>query len=688
MAIILPDTPLTTSPEVARIHRLLKQLPDETYTVWHRLAIHAEPGPDFWVLHRDRRALWIKVSALTPIGAEVFTQPGLFEAPASRPAEAEHRALMQFARANFSTAKTQPLQRIPAVVAFPNLAEAELARLAEKAEIPPGITWLGKECLALNAFTSWLEQHLTVSLTEDDITHLREAFTPEVVIPAQFTVRTPPARAIPESRLRYTAAASTPFLLDYDQERALKTELALSDEARAAINDFTLRLVNGVAGSGKSLILIYRAQLLRRLFPQKSILGLTHNRPLIHDLRARYLALNPESRPVKWQTFYQWCRSLWPKDEPWREPIGQGLREQIIANVWHAHLADTAISERLLLDELDWCKDRLIFSRDEYLAADRTGRGFALSEAQRDRMYTAFEAYQAELNRRGRMDWGDVPRQLWRWVQAGRLQLPQYDVILVDEAQFFAPLWFELIKRAVKLRTGHLFLAADPTQGFLKRRQSWLASGLDVRGRVHRLKKSYRTTREILDFATLLYRARVPDEDDDIETPDLLDMPKGVLPQIIPLTSAQDEITRVANEIEQLVRQGVPKRHLLVIHTDWRGQERLLERLRFRLGASAAVDPKKSAADDAIRVCTLNAAAGLESPIVFLVGAHQLFEQEHSVRLSDEERAELIRDNTRKLYMALTRAGQRVMMTYVGPLPDVLASRLPGFQTGRTSDPA
>jgi ATP-dependent exoDNAse (exonuclease V) beta subunit len=55
------------------------------------------------------------------------------------------------------------------------------------------------------------------------------------------------------------------------------------------------------------------------------------------------------------------------------------------------------------------------------------------------------------------------------------------------------------------------------------------------------------------------------------------------------------------------------------------------------------------------------------------MGVHSLYEREQSVRLSDEERLELIRDNTRKLYMACTRAGQRLVITYV-----------PGsFRTGR-----
>jgi len=684
MALILPDTPLvTTSAEVVRVHRLLKQLPDENYTVWHRLTIYPEPGPDFWVLRSDRCALWIKVSNLTPAGAKTFAQPSLFDSSLSRPMEAEHRALTQFVRASFSATDAESLQRIPALVAFPNLAQSDLARLSEVAEIPSGVIWLGKEHLTPTALARWLEEHLTVSLAEDEIVRLRQVFTPEVVIPAQFTVRASSDRMTREPIPRYTTAESTPYLLDYDQERVLKTELDLPDEARAMVSDFNLRLVNGVAGSGKSLILVYRAQLLRRLFPKKSILGLTHNRPLIRDLEARYQTLNPGDRPVKWQTFYQWCRPLWlNKDKPWREPLGQYQRKKIIAEIWHAHLVDTTISEGMLSDELDWCKDRLIFSRQDYLTADRTGRGFALSELQRDKMYSAFEAYQAQLNRRGLVDWGDVPRQIWRWIQAGKLRLPQYDVILVDEAQFFAPLWFELIKRAVKLGTGHLFLVADPTQGFLKRRQSWLASGLEVRGRSHRLKKSYRTTREILDFATLLYRTRVPNDDDDIEAPDLREMPGGVFPQIIPLTSEQDEITRVVNEIEQLVQQGVPKSHLLIIPVDWHVRDRLLERLRLKFGETAVVDPKNAASEDAIRVCTLNSVTGLESPIVFLVGAHQLFEQEQSIRLSDDERLELIRDNTRKLYMALTRAGQRVVITYAGPLPEAL-SKLLGMTISR-----
>jgi superfamily I DNA/RNA helicase len=289
-------------------------------------------------------------------------------------------------------------------------------------------------------------------------------------------------------------------------------------------------------------------------------------------------------------------------------------------------------------------------------------------------MYTAMQAYQQTLESRHAQDWGDVPQALWQFMESGQVKLPEYDVILMDEAQFFAPIWIRLIQKALNPHNGHLFLVADPTQGFLGRGTSWKSLGLEARGRTHHLRHSYRSTREIMQFATLLYRLRLADEkDDDILVPDLLNMPSGAFPEIIPLTSPQDEITRLANEVAGFVKRGYPKRHLLLFHTDGQGVRSLIQAIDDRLGKNAAFDPKDTYPGDYVRVTTLNAGAGLESPIVFLAGLRQLFEEEQSLRLSDEEREILIRDNTRKLYMAVTRAGQRLVLTYAGELPDVLS---------------
>jgi superfamily I DNA/RNA helicase len=177
-----------------------------------------------------------------------------------------------------------------------------------------------------------------------------------------------------------------------------------------------------------------------------------------------------------------------------------------------------------------------------------------------------------------------------------------------------------------------------------------------------------------LNFATLLYRRRLEksETDDEIIEPDLMNMPHGVLPVLLPLRSAQDEIGKVTAEIEAVRKLGIPLNNILVLHSEWEGVDALILSLNSRLGEGSAVDPKDVLPGDSIRVTTLNAGTGLESQIVFLVGLNRLFEREQSLRLSDEDADRLILENTRKVYMAATRAGQRLVMTYVGKIPDVL----------------
>ena len=99
MAQILPQTPsAATTPNVMRVYQLLRRLPDDEFYVWQRLPIWEGPGPDFWVLHRDQRALLLKVSEATPGDVRARLQPALFakNRPTSAPGCSEEEALAQF----------------------------------------------------------------------------------------------------------------------------------------------------------------------------------------------------------------------------------------------------------------------------------------------------------------------------------------------------------------------------------------------------------------------------------------------------------------------------------------------------------------------------------------------------------------------------------------------------------------
>ena len=388
-------------------------------------------------------------------------------------------------------------------------------------------------------------------------------------------------------------------------------------------------------------------------------------------MRVRYNILSGNSdAQVKWYTFMGWCRSNWPEASLWREPISPIRRKNVLKYTWAQHLRETGISEGMLESEIGWVKDNDYNSGRDYLDANRRGRGFRLNTEQRQKVARAIYEYQRLLKEKEEIDWWDVPKHILASIRDGIISPVHYDVILVDEAQFFASLWFDIIRLFIKPKVGYLFMAADPSQGFLRRGDSWKSvSGIEVRGKTHMLTRSYRTTRAILNFAVAFYKLRLPHSGDEFLSPDFESMPKGKRPKILNFMTPQDERARIVNEIKTSVNNKVELKHILVLHASWRGANQLMETLQTTIGREKVIDPKQSLPGNCIRVTTINAGTGLECPLVFVCGLNGLFEKEGSLKMGKGEKEERIKEHTKKLYMAFTRAGQRLVMTYVGKLP-------------------
>lgn len=662
MAQIIPSTPFgSLPPEVLKAYRYFKSLPDD-YFIWHHLTPWDREAPDFLLVNPARQALLVKVSTVTTKSSHPAAQMLLLGE--STPIGEEEKRVLDA----FKIKLESPLnEKISAAILFPNIRSEKLSP-SQNTEDKRKYHWIGQEAMQNPPLEYWERMFVGEALTELMLEKLRSVFSPEVIIPEALTVRMP-------DEGRHTAGLKG-YLLDVLQESAVKNDLELPLEQDKTSKDFHVGIINGVAGSGKTLILLHRLRLLHSFFPNKRFLVLTHNRPLIHDIKSRYQALTGEvPRTVEWMTFNGFCRKYWPEKEfPWSDPLGLAERERIAETIWEKHFKRTSIHLQSFISEIDWLKDQIPMDKSKYLEAERRGRGFRLHQEQRLRIWEAITEYQNQINSRNKLDWGDVPRKMWNFIREKKVQLPPYDFILIDEAQFFAPIWFDIIRQITKPKSGNLFIVADPTQGFLGRGASWKSLGIEARGKTQNIRRSYRTTHEILNFATLLYRRRMEksETDDEIIEPDLMNMPHGILPVLLPLRSPQDEIGKVTAEIDAVYKLGVPLNNILVLHSEWEGVDALLLSLNSRLGEGSAVDPKDTLPGDSIRVTTLNAGTGLESQIVFLVGLNRLFEREQSLRLSDEDADRLILENTRKVYMAATRAGQRLVITYVGKIPDVL----------------
>lgn len=506
-------------------------------------------------------------------------------------------------------------------------------------------------------------------LGPDAVEALRTRFFPESSLPLP-----------PVARRRFqrnNQAILGGLFLDSQQEWASKLDLDLPDEQAQAATDLTVRLVNGVAGSGKTLIALSRALLLAEMHPRERVLILIHNTPIVADIRERlHRARGSLPGNLEITTYSAWIH------RQWRRLFGPSLAmpadPQYLPNLVRTvrtRWPDLKLREDQLIEEFDFLNEMLVASEAEYMDTSRAGRGFSLRAKERREVWRLFEAVTESLQGSSLRMWSAVAFEVCRAPGHGALE--RYEHILVDEAQFFAPSWFHTVKLALKPQ-GRLFLCADPNQGFMKSRLSWRNAGLDVAGRTKKLLRSYRTTQAILHSAgSLLARVVQADPEHYLE-PDFTGMEEGAAPILIRVDTPQDAVDRAVNEIVELVQaRGLPLSAFLVIYGSDTPRQLLYRRLCAALGAKRVwwlnkdkKQPPDGYGPDYLRLANLETATGLEGGAVFLLGVEGLL----NVAEGDAREAD-----ARKLYMAMTRASHRLVMLSTEPVPP---EALPLFRTG------
>ena len=602
-------------------------------------------SPDLLLVADDGRA-W-----LAALWAGTTVQPSLLKdsGDSAPPLDAVVTALMAWRNARQTPDAAAPELMIIA----PALAGDEVPSGCWRVgpEAVPVITRC--ECEKASALANAILSKIAPVLPPGAIAGWRLAAVPEVRIDSPWKRK----RVV-----RETAALAAPLLLDYRQERCARLDLEANEERAALARDLNIRVITGVAGCGKTLVLVHRAAILASHFPDARVLLLSFNRPLIADL-CRRLARHRMGPRIECVTFNQWLRSVAPPGGEMMQPK-EVLRWIERERQQDAHPALERMSAEWVKEEMVWMCDHAL-AGEAYLAAERKGRGKGLSMSQRREMLRLLTRFRAHLRDHHRADWAEWPLDVLEQ-RPMAVARRMFDHLLIDEAQFFAPVWLDLLRRALK-PGGHLFLCADPTQGFLRRRMSWSSLGLDVRRRSHRLEKPYRSTRAILEFARDFYLRRLPEDDEPLNLPAPEWMEKlepGAPPILQPAGPGQDQLRRLEDELRELQRNNVPAGEVLILVAGRAlSAPAIAAHLRAKLGRSAAALVKDAnAPSESAGVAHLMAATGLERPIVFLLGVDDLAAGESDPTLSADEQAGKWHDHTRQIYVGLTRAMERLVI--------------------------
>ncbi len=495
----------------------------------------------------------------------------------------------------------------------------------------------------------------------------------EAYIPVQCSTRKP--------QQADNSAQLLPFFLDYDQEQATKLDLFESvDREEEKQEEFSVRLINGVAGSGKTLILVNRAMIFCKKFPNKTVRLLIHNKPIVEDLKLRmkiWWGGVPDNLEV--QTFHSFAwnqyrakfcyvKGLFKEKE--LEPA-----KKLILTDENSAYRDLSLKDEQIWSELEYISDYLIKDKAEYLDYERQGRGFALQKSQREHIWQLYEILMAKLSDPKQ---GFIPHLYIKQLALTEKTLPSFDHIMIDEAQFFSPSWLEVVKRSLS-SDGSIFMCADPNQGFLKSRLSWKSVGLNVRGRTKRLNHSYRTTYEIMVAANALLEGLDANPEDYVK-PDLTNMLRGAKPQIVYSSTPQDELSRFLNELESIVKSAqVPFHQIMVLCSPQYHPWVLKKNIEQKIGSDTVINYNNNnelatIKGERIKLLNINSCTGMEAATVMVLGAGHILNQAQNLQFSASEKEEAQQEALRKLYVAMTRAGQKLVVFSTQPLPDSVTS--------------
>ncbi|MBX9651061.1 MAG: UvrD-helicase domain-containing protein [Xanthobacteraceae bacterium] len=424
----------------------------------------------------------------------------------------------------------------------------------------------------------------------------------------------------------------------------------------------------GSAGTGKTIVAIHRAVRLARDNPEARILLASFSKPLSDAMATKLLVLAPETGGIvpriKTSSFRGIAEEMHQLEHGVRPRIASDviLRERLGQAAMEASLK--GFSERFLLSEWANVIDAWgIASLDAYASVQRMGRKSRLGPNQRERLWPVFARLRQMLTAERYTTWADVFAGLAASLSK-RAQKP-FDHVILDEAQDLAPAELRFFANLAFNGPDALFLAGDIGQRIFQHPYSWVSLGVEVRGRSHTLKVCYRTSQQIRRAADQLLPIVMRDVDGtEDERRGIISVFEGPPPEVRTFADAAQEDAFVRGAVTGWLAEGLKPQEIGVFVRT----HDLVARARLAVGSL------EGAGD--MTTVPMSLAKGLEFRAVVVMACDEsvLPLDERVADAADEaELDEIYETERRLLYVACTRARDRLLITGVDPASPYLA---------------
>ena len=445
--------------------------------------------------------------------------------------------------------------------------------------------------------------------------------------------------------------------------------------------------VVGPAGSGKTAVLLHRAKLEAEKGLHSRVIVLCFNSTLaqILDTLLDRLCIDRKVRGrIRVRTMDDFAREVGGVTQRIIKEERTAYLQQAIAECGLVRLpllvSDPNMLKELLLDEIANVLKAYDGMTQERYEGMKTSGPVMLGTEEKREVYAVWRAYESIKGRE--LDFEDV-----RLKALERVETCWYNdatAVLVDEYQDLSPVALKIAMELARRGGNNVFFSGDEQQRLYAKQSSFLSLGIDVRGNSIQLPRMHRSTLQISMFGQVLLEGNRSDSEheatvnlSEIQFPDR----EGPTPVI-----AGFSVRRVGAELDWVVERVIgllAAGHLpgdcLLLAPNWELRSEMHIRLTNANISSRILNNKSAAsyfAEDAVKVSTIHQAKGLESKIIFCIGASGA-SYKREFRYQGKEGRKRVAS---LLHVACTRARDLLFISFTGtPLQALCRAADPGI---------
>lgn len=303
-----------------------------------------------------------------------------------------------------------------------------------------------------------------------------------------------------------------------------------------------------------------------------------------------------------------------------------------------------------------------IRSLEEYLEADRTGTGMPLTAQKRTIVWQFIEKLIWAKDDNKVYTFNDRALDLYNGLISGQIA-PQYDAIIIDEAQDLEPIKLKALCKCVKKGNNNIMILSDMNQRVF-RLTTWKNDiDINVIGRTFYLSINYRTTKQINDYARHQF---IESEMIKPHIKEYKSIVHGDEPIVEGFDTEMAQYKFVVNKVNLLINAGRLPYQICIVCSTKEECKQLQSVFTYEdIKSTLLFDDITPSPDGGVCICPIHGVKGLEFEIVIIYNYNNIGKQ----RFSNDSSQAIVISQTKIIecvkYVAATRARDELIVTYL-----------------------